>query len=93
VNNALINVEAFVTKQIGEPWHLCQYWLRLFAVLVTLDEAEAAAPLCVCGSPLQKSQLQPLFSYLDFLHGEDPPESEDRVCEQQECWHDMKSRS
>jgi hypothetical protein len=86
-------VEALVTKQTGEHWHLCQSWLRLSAVLVALDEAEAAAPLCVCGSPLQKSQLQPLFSYLAFLHGADPPESEDPVCEQQECRHDMKSHS
>jgi hypothetical protein len=61
MSNALINVEALVTKQTGEHWHLCQSWLRLSAVLVALDEAEAAAPLCVCGSPLQNPNFSRCF--------------------------------
>jgi len=87
-----------VTKQTSEHWHCANPGCGWSAVLVTLDEAEARAPICVCGSPLQKSQLQPVFSYLDFLRGEDLPGTEDhrdmdsRPCEQQECRENMKSR-
>jgi hypothetical protein len=68
-----------VAKQTSEHWHCANPGCGWSAVLVTLDEAEAAAaPICVCGSPLQKSQLQPVFSYLDFLRGEDSLETDDR---------------
>ncbi len=87
-----------MTKQISEHWHCANPGGGWSAVLVTLDGAEARAPICVCGSPLQKSQLQPVFSYLDFLRGEDLPGTEDhrdmdsRPGEQQECRDNMKSR-
>jgi hypothetical protein len=66
-----------VTKQTSEHWHCANPGCGWSAVLVTLNETEAAAPVCVCGSPLQKSQMQPMFSYLDFLRGGDLPENED----------------
>jgi len=66
-----------VTKQSSEHWHCANPGCGWSAVLVTLSENEAAAQVCVCGSPLQKSQKQPVFSYLDFLRGGDLPETED----------------
>ena len=67
-----------MAKQTGEHWHCANRDCGWSAVLVTLNEAESAAPLCVCGSPLQKSELQPVFSYLDFLRGEESLETQDR---------------
>ncbi|HEY1469999.1 MAG TPA: hypothetical protein VGF61_13225 [Candidatus Acidoferrum sp.] len=63
-----------MTKQTGEHWHCANPRCGWSAVLVALDKAEAAAPICVCGSPLQKSELQSVFSYLDFLRGDDSQE-------------------
>jgi len=34
-------------------------------------EMEGRAPRCVCGSLMEKRELVPVFSYLDFLRGEE----------------------
>ena len=87
-----------MTKQTSEHWHCADPGCGWSAVQGTLDQAEAAAPLCVGGSPLQKSQRLPVFSYLDFLRGEDLSGTEEhrdmdsRPCAPQECRDDLKSR-
>jgi hypothetical protein len=67
-----------MTKQSEVHWHCANRDCGWSAVLVTLPEEKATSPVCVCGSPLQKSELSPVFSYLDFLRGEESPETKDR---------------
>ena len=67
-----------MARQSGEHWQCANRDCGWSAVLVTPQEAESVTPLCVCGSPLQKSELQPVFSYLDFLRGEESLETQDR---------------
>ena len=66
-----------MTKQSGVHWHCANRDCGWSAVLVTLPEDQGTTPMCLCGNPLQKSELAPVFSCLDFLRGEELPENED----------------
>jgi len=48
------------------------------AVLVELSDSETAIPHCVCGSPMERAELPQVFSYLDFLWGDEPLVRADR---------------
>jgi hypothetical protein len=51
-----------------------------FSRPVRFSEEEKSAPLCLCGTFMQKENISPVFSYLDFLRGGvivmDGPENE-----------------
>ena len=42
-----------------------------------------AAPRCICGSEMKRMEVVRVFTYLDFLRGEDPVE-EERFCHQEQ---------
>jgi hypothetical protein len=61
-----------VTKRNRLHWHCVKRDCGWSAVPVELPNSETAKPRCVCGSPKETSEVSPVFSYLDFLWGEEP---------------------
>ena len=59
-----------MTNQERVHWH-CANRDCGWSVVTMNVESEAANPTCVCGAALQKSDMPPVFSYLDFLRGEE----------------------
>jgi hypothetical protein len=53
-----------------------------WSMVGTMVEAGEPAPRCVCGGEMQKSEVIPVMTYLDFLRGdtrmdEEPPAEKD----------------
>lgn len=58
-----------MSKADGAYWHCpnrdCNW------SMVSALEMEGEAPRCVCGILMEKRELLPVFSYMDFLRGEE----------------------
>ena len=53
-----------------------------WSVVLTFYKYEEAVPLCACGGPMTRSELLPVFSYLDFLRVENSPRAEKNLEEE-----------
>jgi hypothetical protein len=56
----------------GEQWHCTNPACHCEVLVRSKAEIEGSNPLCVCGAPMKKKYTPPNFTYLDFLHVEDP---------------------
>jgi len=64
-------------KTQGAHWH-CTDRDCGWSVVLTSHEHEESVPRCVCGSPMTRSEMSPVFSYLDFLRGEESPQAAEK---------------
>jgi hypothetical protein len=60
-------------KTQGAHWH-CANRDCGWSVVLTFYKHDEVVPRCVCGGPLTRSEMLPVFSYLDFLRGQDSPQ-------------------
>lgn len=64
-------------KAQGVRWHCADRQCGWSAVLTIYEQGETV-PRCVCGAPMTRSELPPVFSYLDFLREEESPRTVDK---------------
>jgi hypothetical protein len=65
----------------GERWHCVNTHCHC-EVLVECDSGIAGgSPRCVCGAPLKRNYVPPVFKYLDFLRMEQPEAAAQRIGE------------
>jgi hypothetical protein len=54
----------------GAHWH-CSNRDCGWSVVLTFYEHQEHVPRCACGAAMTRSEMQPVFSYLNFLRGEE----------------------
>ena len=54
----------------GDHWH-CENNDCGWSVVMNLPSREEANLRCICGSPMKRMAAPTVFSYLDFLRGEE----------------------
>jgi hypothetical protein len=56
----------------GERWHCVNASCRCEVLVESDSNIAGASPRCVCGAPLKRNYVPPVFKYLDFLRVEEP---------------------
>ena len=56
----------------GERWHCVNANCRCEVLVESDSNVAGTSPRCVCGSPLKRNYVPPVFRYLDFLRVEEP---------------------
>jgi hypothetical protein len=59
-----------MAKTEDSHWH-CGNRDCGWSAVMSLSSEEQMTPRCICGAPMTRTDMPPVFSYLDFLRGEE----------------------
>lgn len=64
--------------KMGERWHCTNPACRCEVLVESSGKIDGTNPACACGATMKKKYGSPALTYLEFLRGEEMPDS--RVC-------------